>query len=61
MGVAVDLLPVTGQPLPLVSMGGTSIWFTSISLGIILSVSKEVSSNTNKIASKPIDNEYATA
>ncbi len=42
MGVAVDLLPVTGQPLPLVSMGGTSIWFTSISLGIILSVSKEI-------------------
>ncbi|MFO7614632.1 MAG: FtsW/RodA/SpoVE family cell cycle protein [Bacteroidales bacterium] len=42
MGVAVDLLPVTGQPLPLVSMGGTSIWFTSISIGIILSVSKEL-------------------
>jgi len=43
MGVAVNILPVTGQPLPLVSMGGTSIWFTSISLGIILSVSKELS------------------
>jgi cell division protein FtsW len=42
MGVAVGLLPVTGQPLPLVSMGGTSIWFTSISLGILLSVSKEI-------------------
>ncbi|PKP33814.1 MAG: cell division protein FtsW [Bacteroidetes bacterium HGW-Bacteroidetes-17] len=42
MGVAVDLLPVTGQPLPLVSMGGTSIWFTSLSIGIILSVSKEI-------------------
>lgn len=42
MGVAVDIFPVTGQPLPLVSMGGTSIWFTSLSLGIILSVSKEV-------------------
>ncbi|GAB4315993.1 MAG: FtsW/RodA/SpoVE family cell cycle protein [Bacteroidales bacterium] len=42
MGVAVDLLPVTGQPLPLVSMGGTSVWFTAISIGIILSVSKEV-------------------
>lgn len=41
MAVAVNLLPVTGQPLPLLSMGGTSIWFTSISLGIILSVSKE--------------------
>ena len=42
MGVAVNLLPVTGQPLPLVSMGGTSIWFTSLSVGIILSVSKEL-------------------
>lgn len=41
MAVAVHLMPVTGQPLPLVSMGGTSIWFTSIALGIILSVSKE--------------------
>ncbi len=42
MGVAVDLLPVTGQPLPLVSMGGTSIWFTCVTLGIILSVSRQV-------------------
>jgi len=41
MGVAVNLLPVTGQPLPLVSMGGTSLWFTSISIGIILSVSRQ--------------------
>jgi len=41
MAVAVNLLPVTGQPLPLVSMGGTSIWFTSIAIGIILSISKE--------------------
>jgi cell division protein FtsW len=41
MAVAVSLFPVTGQPLPLVSMGGTSIWFTSIAIGIILSVSRE--------------------
>lgn len=40
MGVAVNLFPVTGQPLPLLSMGGTSIWFTMIALGIILSVSR---------------------
>jgi cell division protein FtsW len=40
MAVAVNLFPVTGQPLPLVSMGGTSVWFTCISIGIILSVSK---------------------
>lgn len=42
MMVAVNLLPVTGQTLPLISMGGTSIWFTSISIGIILSVSREI-------------------
>ena len=42
MAVAVNLFPVTGQPLPLISMGGTSIWFTSIAIGIILSVSKEI-------------------
>ncbi len=42
MAVAVNLFPVTGQPLPLVSMGGTSIWFTSLSLGIVLSVSSQV-------------------
>jgi cell division protein FtsW len=45
MAVAVNLLPVTGQTLPFISMGGTSIWFTSISIGIILSVSKEIENN----------------
>jgi cell division protein FtsW len=40
MGVAVGIFPVTGQPLPLVSMGGTSILFTCLSLGAILSVSR---------------------
>ncbi|MFN3404720.1 MAG: FtsW/RodA/SpoVE family cell cycle protein [Cytophagaceae bacterium] len=40
MGVAVGLGPITGQPLPLLSMGGTSMLFTGISLGIILSVSR---------------------
>ena len=42
MGVAVHLLPTTGLTLPLVSMGGTSLWFSSLSLGIILSVSREI-------------------
>lgn len=42
MAVAVNLLPVTGQPLPLVSMGGTSRIITCISLGIILSVSRGI-------------------
>lgn len=45
MAVAVNLLPVTGQPLPLVSMGGTSILFTSMSLGIILSISRQEENN----------------
>ena len=39
MAVAVNLLPVTGQTLPLISSGGTSIWMTCIALGMILSVS----------------------
>lgn len=42
MAVAVNLVPVTGQSLPLVSMGGTSIWFTSIAIGMILSASREL-------------------
>lgn len=41
MGVAVELLPVTGQTLPLISSGGSSIWMTSIAIGIILSVTKK--------------------
>lgn len=47
MGVAVGILPVTGQPLPFISMGGTSLMFTGCAFGMILSVSKEV--NKNKI------------
>lgn len=39
MAVAVELFPVTGQNLPLISSGGTSIWMTCIALGMILSVS----------------------
>ncbi|PKV76336.1 FtsW/RodA/SpoVE family cell cycle protein [Pontibacter ramchanderi] len=42
MGVAVGLGPITGLPLPLLSMGGTSLIFTGISIGIILSVSRTV-------------------
>jgi cell division protein FtsW len=36
IAVAVELLPVTGQTLPLISSGGTSIWMTCIALGIII-------------------------
>ncbi|MCH2034835.1 MAG: FtsW/RodA/SpoVE family cell cycle protein [Tenacibaculum sp.] len=39
MAVAVNLFPVTGQTLPLISSGGTSIWMTCFALGMILSVS----------------------
>ncbi|MEE4177960.1 MAG: FtsW/RodA/SpoVE family cell cycle protein [Bacteroides sp.] len=45
MAVAVDLFPVTGQPLPLISMGGTSLWFSSLAIGIILSVSRKIEEN----------------
>lgn len=45
MGVAVHLFPVTGQTLPFVSMGGSSLLFTSIAIGIILSVSRSVEKN----------------
>ena len=54
MGVAVQLFPVTGQPLPLISTGGTSIWMTFMSLGIVLSVSvnknnEEIIENNNPL------------
>ena len=48
MAVAVGLGPVTGVPLPLVSMGGTSMIFTSIAFGIILSVSRDVEEHSTK-------------
>ena len=49
MMVNVNLLPVTGQTLPLVSMGGTSMWFTSIALGIILSVSRTIEQKDKEV------------
>jgi cell division protein FtsW len=57
MAVAVGLGPVTGVPLPLVSMGGTSMIFTSVAFGIILSVSRDVEENlAGKEASDKIKN-----
>jgi cell division protein FtsW len=41
MGVAVELLPTTGQTLPLISSGGTSIWMTCAAIGIVLNVTKK--------------------
>lgn len=63
MAVAVNLLPVTGQPLPLVSMGGTSMWFTCIGIGIILSVSRTIESEYPSDLSPNLQNknEYAGA
>ena len=41
MCVAVELLPVTGQTLPLISSGGSSIWMTCVAIGIIIGVTKK--------------------
>lgn len=49
MAVNVHLVPVTGLTLPMISMGGSSIWFTSVAIGIILSVSKYVDENENTL------------
>ncbi|MBK9732362.1 MAG: cell division protein FtsW [Chitinophagaceae bacterium] len=48
MAVVVHLLPTTGVTLPMVSMGGTSLWFTSLAIGIILSVSRNVEQEEEK-------------
>ncbi|MEP6583579.1 MAG: FtsW/RodA/SpoVE family cell cycle protein [Ginsengibacter sp.] len=42
MAVTVDIFPTTGVTLPLVSMGGSSLWFTCFAIGIILSVARNV-------------------
>jgi len=52
MAVAVNLIPVTGQTLPLVSMGGSSILFSSAALGIILSVSRGINKEEIDISSR---------
>ena len=52
MAVAVELFPVTGQTLPLISSGGSSIWMTCIALGIILSVTKKEEEIAEELAEK---------
>ncbi|TAF33772.1 MAG: cell division protein FtsW [Cytophagales bacterium] len=47
IGVTVGLLPITGLPLPILSMGGTSLLFTGMTIGVILSVSRGVRPNAN--------------
>ncbi len=54
MGVAVALLPVTGQPLPLISSGGTSLWMTFLAVGIILSVSANRKAAMQENESNPL-------
>jgi cell division protein FtsW len=60
MGVAVNIFPVTGQTLPLVSMGGSSILFTGIAFGIILSVSRSIEKNEEIITEPETEVESET-
>jgi len=57
MAVAVNLVPVTGQPLPYISSGGSSVIFTSIALGVILSVSWGVEEDNKKEMEEMQENE----
>ena len=50
MAVVVELFPTTGQPLPLISMGGTSIWMTCLAIGIVLSASDKKQVETESTA-----------
>lgn len=59
MAVNVNLLPVTGLTLPFVSMGGTSLLFTGISLGIILSVSKYIETSVGEASKAGDPNQVA--
>jgi cell division protein FtsW len=61
MAVATNLFPVTGQPLPMLSMGGTSIWFTSIGIGIILSVSAGETAKASEKVEENLEGEVAIA
>ena len=56
MAVAVELFPVTGQTLPLISSGGTSIWMTCLAIGIILSVSAKRQEDKEKEQIEDSDN-----
>ena len=59
IAVNVNLLPVTGLTLPFVSMGGTSLMFTGISLGIILSVSKYIESSVGETTEAVVNKQIA--
>ena len=55
IAVNVQLLPVTGQTLPLLSSGGTSAWMTFISLGVILSVSTSIKKSNQENSTNNIN------
>ncbi|MGB7787090.1 MAG: FtsW/RodA/SpoVE family cell cycle protein [Salinimicrobium sp.] len=55
MAVAVELFPVTGQTLPLISSGGSSIWMTCLSLGMVLSVSAKRQEEIQQQEQQPVD------
>ncbi|OIQ32124.1 MAG: hypothetical protein BM555_04985 [Crocinitomix sp. MedPE-SWsnd] len=57
MMVSTQLMPVTGQNMPLLSMGGTSAWFTCIAFGIVLGVSREQEKGEKKSKSTSNKNE----
>jgi cell division protein FtsW len=61
MSVAVGIVPVTGQPLPIVSMGGTSLVMTFLALGIILSISRslEKESETENIQKPEVETQIS--
>ena len=48
MAVAVELFPVTGQTLPLISSGGSSVWMTCLAIGIVLSASRKPATETEQ-------------
>jgi cell division protein FtsW len=59
MAVVVDLLPVTGQPLPMISMGGSSLLFTCVALGIIQSVCRGIKNQqeaAERLVEEPLEN-----
>tara|TARA_A100001011_G_scaffold94810_1_gene99660 strand:- start:3159 stop:4361 length:1203 start_codon:yes stop_codon:yes gene_type:complete len=59
MGVALQVLPVTGQTLPLISSGGTAAWMTCIAFGIILSVSATLNNENNALKNDNNNNPIA--
>ena len=61
MGVSIGLLPVTGQPLPFISMGGTSMLATGIILGIILSVTRNMEEEALEAATITEENQQLTS